>query len=1061
MRRASNSTPIPQLSFASLLTCFSLSGAAGLIYQVAWTKSLALLFGYTAYAVVTVLAVFMGGLAFGSAWLGKRTEAYSNPIGLYGWIELGVALSGALSLAGLAAVRFIYFAAYPVASGSRALVLALRVLGAAGVLFLPTFLMGGTLPILIRGVTRSSAELGARVSRFYAVNTLGAVAGTLAAGFVLLPWLGLRFTVACAVVLNTQAGAWAMLLSRAPTARVESRGDESAWRPVKGKSSSITPPAVSQAFLLVCFSLVGATAIAYEIGWTRLLSATLGSSTYAFTIMLATFLVGIVLGSALFERWFARKRPVTIATFARTQLAITLAAIVFLVSFRLLPNLIPPVLRFTHGSFAGLLFAQALLSALAMLPAAALFGFNFPAVVILIASSPGERGHTSAAVGRAYAANTFGAIAAALLTGFFLLPRIGSFRVVALTASINLFLATALELRSPTRRNRIFAVQIALLAAVILAGWSPFFYSRAIASYAAVLYGNYQDTRLTVEEQALTEDVVFFEDGLNTTIAVTRSDDYVALKTNGKVDASNLDASTQLLLGDLGAIFHPHPQHVLIIGFGGGMTASAVSRFPDVQRVDCVEIEPAVIRAAPHLERLNRGVLRDPRLRIIYDDARNFVQTSRDSYDLIISEPSNPWIAGIASLYTTEFYAALRKHLAQGGIFVQWVQAYALQRDDFRMILATLAPHFADVTLWHSAGRDFLLLARSETSSLTFDRSRALWSNPQLRDDFRALRLASPEAWPVYFRLDDVQVRALATGATTNSDDRTALEYRAPLALLDENLTQSLDSMIQERQTELLPGRLDPRETSAALKGVAESALDLNSSRAPAYVEALKTETASAAREILRGRSALLQNRFEEAIRHFAFAERDADNHLSALYWLAITQCRAGLYTRGAAALDEIIENEPSNLDALRARIGFARDNNDWAAANAVQRKLLAVAPEPAPVEYCRLGDSYLRLRKLKEAEEPLRQGLQGDPYSFLCHRDLGELERATGRNTQAQQELELVVRLFPEDDPKTYASLALVYRAEGKPGLADEILSKGQRIFPNESLLRELILKK
>ncbi|MFI5056729.1 MAG: fused MFS/spermidine synthase [Candidatus Acidiferrales bacterium] len=1061
MRRAPNSTPIPQLPFASLLTCFFLSGAAGLIYQVAWTKSLALLFGYTAYAVATVLAVFMGGLAFGSAWLGKRTETYSNPIGLYGWIELGVALSGALSLAGLAAVRVIYFAAYPAASGSRPLLLALRVLGAATVLFLPTFLMGGTLPILIRGVTRSSAELGARIGRFYAVNTLGAVAGTLAAGFVLLPWLGLRLTIACAVVLNTLAGAWVLLLSRAPTAREESRDDESGSRPVKGKNSSLTPPAVSPAFLLVCFSLVGATAIAYEIGWTRLLSTALGSSTYAFTIMLATFLAGIVLGSALFERWFARKRPVTIATFARTQLAITLAALVFLVSFRLLPNLILPVLRFTHGSFAGLLFAQALLSALAMLPAVVLFGFNFPAVVILIAGSPGERGHTSAAVGRAYAANTFGAIAAALLTGFFLLPRIGSFRVVALTASVNLLLATALELRSPTRGMRVLAVQIALLAVVILAGWSPFFYSRAIASYAAVLYGNYQDTRLTVEEQAITEDVVFFEDGLNATIAVTRSDDYVALKTNGKVDASNLDASTQLLLGDLGAIFHPHPQRVLIIGFGSGMTASAVARFPDVQRIDCVEIEPAVIRAAPHLERLNRGVLRDPRLRIIFDDARNFVQTSRDSYDLIISEPSNPWIAGIASLYTTEFYAALRKHLAPGGIFVQWVQAYALQRDDFRMILATLAPHFPDVTLWHSGGRDFLLLARSEPSSLVFDRSRALWSNPQLHDDFRALCLARPEAWPVYFRLNDAEVRSLATGAAINSDDRTTLEYRAPRALLDENLAQSLESMIRERQTELLPGRLEPRETFAVLLGVTESALDLNSSRAPDYVEALKAEPASAALEIFRGRSALLQNRFEDAIGYFGLAEQDANNHLTTLYWLAIAQCRAGLYIRCAAALDEFVEKQPRNPDGLRARFSFARDNNDWAAANAAQRKLLAVAPEPAPVEYCRLGDSYLHLRKLNAAEEPLRKGLQLDPYSFLCHRDLGELERATGRNTEAQRELELVVRLFPEADPKTYASLALVYRAEGKPGRADEILSKGQRIFPNDSLLRELSLKK
>lgn len=1052
--------PAAREKLASLQVCFFLSGAAGLIYQVAWTKSLALLFGYTAYAVATVLAVSMGGLALGSAWLGKQTENYAHPIALYGWIDLGVALSGALSLAGVAAVRIMYVAAYPAVAGSRTLLLAFRFLGAAVVLFLPTFLMGGTLPILIRGVTRSSAELGARVSRFYAVNTLGAVAGTLAAGFIFLPWLGLRLTVACGVVLSTLAGTWALLLSRTLGVRVKSETDKSALQPAKEKNSSVAPPAASQTFILACFSLVGGTAIAYEIGWTRLLSTTLGSSTYAFTIMLATFLSGIVLGSAFFERWFARKRTVTIVTFARTQSAITLAALLFLVSFRLLPNFIPPVLRFTHGSFVGLLLAQALLSALAMLPATVLFGFNFPAAVILIAGSRDERGHTSAAVGRAYAANTFGAVASAFVIGFFLLPRIGSFRVVALTASINLLLATVLELHSPTRRMRLFAVQAALLAAVILAGWSPLFYSRAIASYAAVLYGNYQDSRLTIEEQALTEDIVFFEDGLNATIAVTRSDDYVALKTNGKVDASNLDASTQLLLGDLGAIFHPHPRRVLIIGFGGGMTASAVAHFPDVQRIDCVEIEPAVIRAAPYLERLNRGVLRDPRLRMIYDDARNFVQTSRDSYDLIISEPSNPWIAGIASLYTTEFYAALRKHLAPAGSFVQWVQAYALEPDDFRMILATLAPHFPDITLWHSAARDFLLLARSESSSLTFDRSRALWSNAQLQDDFRVLHLASPEAWPIYFRLNDAQVRSLAAGAMINSDDRTALEYRAPLALLDENLTQSLDFVITARQNELLPSRLEPREISAVLRGAAESALDLNSSRAPAYVEALKTEAASPTLEILRGRAALQQSRSPDAIEHFKFAVKDAHNHFAAKYWLAIAMCRTSPYASCAALLEEIIEQRPTNLDVLRARYNFARDNNDWTAANNAELKLIAAAPNSSPIEYCRLGDSYLHLRKLREAEEPLRQGLQRDPYSFLCHRDLGELERATARNAEAQQELELVVRLFPEADFKTYASLALVYRADGKTRKAREILSKGERLFPNESLLKELNLK-
>ena len=283
----------PRFVLLGLLICFFFSGAAGLIYQVAWGKALGLIFGHTAYAIATVLAVFMGGLAAGSAWLGRSSDDKTRPVALYGWIEMGVAASGTLSLAGLAGVRAAYVAAYAYAAGHVAGLLALRFTGAALVLFVPTFLMGGTLPVLVRGLTRNSAELGARLARLYWVNTAGAVAGALAAGFVLLPRLGLRQTLGVAVGLNVLAGALALRLARHETASIAA-----ATTPPAPRQSSA--PALPPRFLLVCFAVVGATAMAYEIGWTRLLATQLGSSTYAFTLMLATFLAGIVIGSAIF-----------------------------------------------------------------------------------------------------------------------------------------------------------------------------------------------------------------------------------------------------------------------------------------------------------------------------------------------------------------------------------------------------------------------------------------------------------------------------------------------------------------------------------------------------------------------------------------------------------------------------------------------------------------------------------------------------------------------------------------------------------------------------------------
>src|SRR6266566_3721718 len=305
---------LPRQKFLPILACFFFSGAAGLIYQVAWGKALGLIFGHTVYAIATVIAVFMAGLAGGSAYIGPWSEHRAKPVTLYAWIEFLVAATGAFSLAGLAGVRSLYVAAYPSVSGLQPLLLALRFFGATVVLFIPTFLMGGTLPILIRGITRNSAELGFRVSQLYWVNTLGAVAGTLISGFVLLPALGLRVTVASAVVLNMLAGLIALQIAKEPRNQ----------RGVKGSSSIVTSAAANPqqptfSLLLILFPVVGSTAFAYEIAWTRLLAITISSSTYAFTLMLATFLAGTVIGSAFFQFFFASSGRASFTTFSRCE----------------------------------------------------------------------------------------------------------------------------------------------------------------------------------------------------------------------------------------------------------------------------------------------------------------------------------------------------------------------------------------------------------------------------------------------------------------------------------------------------------------------------------------------------------------------------------------------------------------------------------------------------------------------------------------------------------------------------------------------------------------------
>jgi spermidine synthase len=1051
MRRAMPRESLRRYLFPAVLVCFFSSGAAGLIYQVAWSKALGLIFGHTAYAVATVLAVFMGGLAAGSAWLGRWGESRERPVALYGWIELCVAATGAVSLAGLAGVRAVYIAAYPYASGHGATLLALRFAGAAIVLFLPTFLMGGTLPVLVRGLARDSVELGTRLARLYWVNTAGAVVGTIAAGFLFLPTLGLRKTLGVAVALNLFAGALALRLSRRepttmPTAALFPRKNDAA------------PSSLPSRFLCVCFGIVGATAMAYEVGWTRLLSTQLGSSTYAFTLMLATFLTGIVLGSAIFERW-NRRHEVSRMTFALTQTFTALAALAFLIFFPRVIEVLPPILRATHESFRGLVLAQFVTSALAMLPAAIVFGFNFPAVTLLIAGPQSTSESGKNAVGRAYAWNTLGAILGATATGFWLLPRLGSFHLLAATAAANLALAAVLSAASVPRRMFSFAANVALGIVVVFIGFSHYFYDPAMAAFNTVMYWNLYDRPLTLRENAHLVDIVYFADGLNSTISVARTDDYISLRTNGKVDASNHDVTTQRLLGHLGALAHP-PRRVLLIGFGSGMTASALASYPELERLDVVEIEPAVITAAPLLTQLNRNVLHDPRVHVILDDARNFLFTTRERYDLIVSEPSNPWIAGVATLFTREFYRAAQARLAPGGALVQWLQAYSLFPDDLRMVLATFLSEFHGATLWHGDAPDLLLMAPTSPATEMLNRAQALYSNASLHDDFKQLGMDEPAGLFGFYMLDDAGLRIFSSGAQINTDDLTLLEYHAPRSLLVHGLEDKNRAAILLAQRDAVPDGFPPDLRDAALAAAATTSLNLEDTYgADHFLHALENRPVTANIAIPRGRAALAHSNFQSAYHAFDAALVLDPNSIQAAWGRAETDRRFGNNEQAQQAFRHILEREPNDLRTLESLRHLATDFSRWPEAEDLEQRLIAADPHASAAAYAQLAETLLRAGDLGKAYSAMQDCLARDPYNFRTQLNLGALLRQQKKWAEARQHLEFVRRYFPDTDAGTYTLLFEVDNALGDPRGAADAVRFGLRMFPDNSDLRHLTL--
>ncbi|PYU16550.1 MAG: hypothetical protein DMG37_02060, partial [Acidobacteria bacterium] len=369
----------------------------------------------------------------------------------------------------------------------------------------------------------------------------------------------------------------------------------------------------------------------------------------------------------------------------------------------------------------------------------------------------------------------------------------------------------------------------------------------------------------------------------------------------------------------------------MIIGFGSGMTASAVARYPNAERIDCVEIEPAVIRAAPFLKKLNRGVLSDPRLHIIFDDARNFLLTSREQYDLIISEPSNPWIAGIATLFTTEYYAAVRQRLAPGGMFVQWVQSYSLAPADLRMIIGSIAPHFPEVTLWRAEGPDLLLLGRTEPSLLQFTRLRSLWQEPAIRRDFEALDVRQPEGLSAYYLLDAAGVRRLAAGSALNTDDRTLLEYHAPQTLLTSGLSDENQGMITQFRAAPLPTNLEPSEVQRALEAGSITALDLKDSvTARMFLKALESQPDSATRRIAEGRFALMHDDLSRAKSSFEAALRLEADSPEAMHWLAVAEHTIGDEASARNRIGQILKAHPRFLPALTDEMQFAADRKDF-----------------------------------------------------------------------------------------------------------------------------------
>ncbi len=998
---------------AAVHILFFLSGAAGLVYQVIWSRLLNEVFGVSAHAVTAVLATFLGGLSLGGWLLGRIADRTRSPLRLYALLELGVAACAVAGSWVIRAVDPLHVAvASRLAPDSVALLL-LRMALAALVVLPPTVLMGGTLPAITRVLVDRIGLLGRRLSFVYALNTAGAVVGSLAAGFALIRAVGVHGTLWIGVATNVLVGLAALWLAR--TLEVEAGAPASAPTAAPAEEPA---PAPGTGWILVVMGLSGIASLALEVIWTRMLVLIVGTSTYAFVTMLTAFLVGIALGSFVARAFVDRVRSPR-RTFGWIQLGIAAST---LATLPLWGALMLGAQRWMEGMelrWGALLAGRFGLSFLVMIVPTTLIGMTFPLAAKIWARGVGSLGGR---LGQLYGANTLGNIAGAVLGGFVILPAVGMQRGVALLAILNLVGAAwgLLPAREDHGRRGFL-----LRAAPVSAGlWA-----------CALLLVLWRPAPFVSTEEGPADGVLYYREGLVSTVKVLqRADDgrqMVMLVDGVRIGQSSEGVDRkQQVLAHLPFLLRPEPpRNVLSIGLGTGILIGEIAHHPGVERIECVELSPSVIEGARLFGRWNGRVMENPAVQVVNDDGVNYLKRSRARYDAIVSDgKSRSGHAGNALFYSQDYYRSARDHLAPGGVMVQWVPL-DVPPEDLRTLLRTFVGVFPDAYVWVAQSSAFLVgldrplvldlahvqrvLDAPETGNLR----RHGWRSATEVATMLVADAASLAPW-------------LSQGSAVNSLEHPLLEFYTPWDLSapePERIASNLAALAIMRQgsprVRLLGGDPAALAAAASAERLLVSGLVALDRGDGGGIGQLGAAAAAAPPGGVIGQ-AVAETLLEAGIR----ADTRGD--------LATA---VGLYRSALAAWPELSHGW---IDLGRA-VALAGQPDEG-----LKDVLRALEINPQSGSGHRWAAEILQLLgRPEEAIPHARAALQIGPGSAQAHADLGTSLAMTGRFDEALPELREALRLDPgQAQAAMRAALLLATRPGGTPVDADEAVGLARR---------------
>lgn len=1049
-----------------LPTAYALSGLAGLVYEVSWTRWITLVLGHGLAATSTVLAAFMGGLALGAAAAGRWAPQLtaSRALQVYAAIEIAIATLALMVPLSLGVVTPLLATTYREGDGGALFSFA-RLALCMALLLPPAALLGATFPLAIRGLAQDAHDVPPGAGRLYAVNTLGAAAGALLSGFIWLPAWGLARTLALGVAASLTAAGLALLArrghrrARQPVARPSVTGVSGGartrpHRSALAASASTVPHAGTFSLAAVIVSLTGFVTLSAEIAWTRLVALVIGPSTYAFAATVSAFIGGLAIGALVASAIVRRVRDQTLTLGVVLGIAAAAAAFAASVAGTWLPRRL--MMDFIDAPLGALLPGHVLMVALLIVPTAAALGTAFPLALAWVGrdAAPVRR------IGWLYVLNTLASVAGSLVTGFVAIPYMGLERtlqgVSMLIASAAVMVA-ARHTRSSAARA---AVALPALAAVGIsltgARWDRELLASGSYKYAADISSEDVETVLRAGT------LVYYKDGPTGTVSVRRLTGQLSLSIDGKVDASTSgDMLTQKLLAHLPLLLHEHPKHVAVIGLGSGVTVASALSHP-IDAVDVLEISPEVAEASRlFVDRTAfppSSPLDDPRTRLLVVDGRTHFLLSQRRYDVVVSEPSNPWMAGVAALFTREFFAAALERLAPRGVLCQWVNTYDISTEDLRSVVGTFASVFPHVTLWLVGEGDLLMLGAREPFDDRLEAVPMAWRRPRVADDLRSVGVIEPfSVWSTFLGGTAAAVR-FSAGAPIQTDDRMALEFSTPRALRTAsrpNVAQLRASVSPTEQPpaiaaawadadgDALAHRAAMLRQAGAYEGAYQAALDAIDAD-PRHVGAFGTVVDAA----------VASGRHIEALAALqALATRHSDRPEPHLALSRLHAARGSLDDAARAATDAI-QRAPTDPDGLEQLASVFADASDARRLDGVVAALLGQHASRAGTHYYRASLAFMK-GDLAAAEAAAREALRLAPEHARAQNLLGAIRATRGETDAARQAFTDALRLDPRD-PTTYQNLALLELNAGNQLVAARLFAEALSLDPTSAAARD-----